>query len=242
MFDIETIINEIDTNGVTVLRGLYPKESIDLWTKVSTNLEAFVLAKIKNKKPTGHIYTTHYDKERSTIKKSYNLDDIKVLEIGEGRLDINFKSIIDEVHTVIEAITSHFIKQHYVKSSGLLTSSKNSEDGQWHRDVVNIDGDPDDDGNYDDSNMVHNMKPFYFTVLIPLIPLNDTNGSTEFIQGSHKLTYEESINNKHIQFNTNIGDVIIFDGRIFHRGRANNSENDRYVLYNIIHRDWYTEL
>ena len=36
------------------------------------------------------------------------------------------------------------------------------------RDTINSrDGDADEEGNYDDSNMVHNMNPFYFTILMP---------------------------------------------------------------------------
>jgi hypothetical protein len=240
MLDIKSLINEVDTNGVAVVRDLYPKKEIGLWSKVCSDLKGYILQQIVTRPPESYIHTTHYDKEISTIKKSYSLDDIRVLEVDKGRLDISFKSMIDEVHKIIEAITTHFIKEKYIKSSGLLISSTNADEGVWHRDVVNVDGDPEDDGSYDDSNMVHNMKPFYFTVLIPLIPLNETNGSTEFILGSHKQTYEESRNNKHIQFNTNIGDVIIFDGRIFHRGRANKGD-ERYVLYNIIHRSWYIE-
>ena len=72
-------------------------------------------------------------------------------------------------------------------------------------------------------------------------PLELENLKWIIITRSHRLTYKESIQNKHIQFNTNIGDAIIFDGRIFHRGRANNSEEDRPVIYNMIHRNWYTE-
>ena len=85
------------------------------------------------------------------------------------------------------------------------------------------------------------MSPFYFTILIPLVNLNKLNGTPEFIIGSHKKTYKESKKDIHEQFNVNIGDAIIFDGRIFHRGRANNSDNSRPIIYIVIHRNWYTE-
>jgi ectoine hydroxylase-related dioxygenase (phytanoyl-CoA dioxygenase family) len=44
--------------------------------------------------------------------------------------------------------------------------------------------------------MVHNFEPFYFNVLLPLVRLTKENGSTEFILGSHKSTYNESIDKK----------------------------------------------
>jgi len=49
------------------------------------------------------------------------------------------------------------------------------------------------------------------------------------------------INQVHRQFDTKLGDAIIFDGRIFHRGRENKTNLDRPIIYNMIHRDWYVE-
>ena len=58
----------------------------------------------------------------------------------------------------------------------------------------------------------------------------------------NRFTYEEAKENEHIRIDTQIGDIIIFDGRIFHRGRENKSNESRPILYNIIHRSWYVEL
>ena len=138
-------------------------------------------------------------------------------------------------------VINNFITKQYSTTWGLLTSDVNSDNGPWHRDVVNIDGESDKLGNYNDYNMVHNFKPFYFTILIPLVNLNKNNGTPEFIKGSHKLTYNESLKSDHLRFDTQLGDVIIFDGRIFHRGCANQSNIPRPVLYNVVKRNWYVE-
>jgi ectoine hydroxylase-related dioxygenase (phytanoyl-CoA dioxygenase family) len=243
MLDIEPIINNLNINGVSVIPGLYSKSQIDELSQMAQNTYHKTISELSNSNPTpsNYLYYTNYDKEYCDTKNIYDLDKVKVLEVVKGRYDISYKQEPREVHPVIEKITNHFIKTQYNKTWGLLPSRVGSHDGPWHRDVVNIDGDADEDGVYDDHNMVHNMNPFYFNIIIPLVKLNRINGTPEFIQGSHRLTYKESIQNKHIQFNTNIGDAIIFDGRIFHRGRANNSEKDRPVIYNMIHRNWYTE-
>ena len=55
------------------------------------------------------------------------------------------------------------------------------------------------------------------------------------------MTYKDTIGKEHIRMDTEIGDIVIFDGRIFHRGCANHSETPRPVLYNMIHRNWYIE-
>lgn len=243
MLDIEPIINNLNIDGVSVISGLYSKSQIDELRQMAQNTYNITISELSNSNPTptDYLYYTNYDKEYCDTKNIYDLDKVKVLEVVKGRYDISYKQEPRKVHPVIEKITNHFIKTQYNKTWGLLPSSVGSHDGPWHRDVVNIDGDADEDGVYDDKNMVHNMNPFYFNIIIPLVKLNRINGTPEFIQGSHRLTYKESIQNKHIQFNTNIGDAIIFDGRIFHRGRANNSEEDRPVIYNMIHRNWYTE-
>lgn len=55
------------------------------------------------------------------------------------------------------------------------------------------------------------------------------------------MTYDEAKNKEYIRMNLDLGDIIIFDGRIFHRGRENKSDKPRPVLYNIVHRSWYME-
>ena len=59
------------------------------------------------------------------------------------------------------------------------------QDGPWHRDTYNLNGESNPDGTYDDS-LVMKLKPFYYTVLIPLDDITEENGRTEFITGSHR--------------------------------------------------------
>jgi ectoine hydroxylase-related dioxygenase (phytanoyl-CoA dioxygenase family) len=88
------------------------------------------------------------------------------------------------------------------------------------------------------------MPPFYYTVLIPLVDLNDENGSTVFIPGSHKLSHDEAKDLPRRQFDVAAGSVIIFDGRIFHYGPANKVESGetRVVLYQVYHSAWYYDV
>ena len=48
-----------------------------------------------------------------------------------------------------------------------------------------MNGESNFDGTYDDS-LVMKLKPFYYTVLIPLDDITAENGNTEFITGSHR--------------------------------------------------------
>ena len=235
------IINQLKENGVAILKNLYTIPQI-------TNLENYYKdlnnLDFNNFKKSKYIYKTHFDKERVYSKNFYINSEIEAIEITKGRYDIYYKNCYMNLHTKVFEIMNHFMNpENRNHKWGYLTSSMQSDNGHWHRDTVNICGDADENGMYDDSAMVHNFNPFYFTVLIPLVPLTLENGTPEFIKGSHKMTYQEiqEKNNKHLRFETEIGDAIIFDGRIFHRGCENKSNLDRPVLYNMIQRDWYHE-
>jgi len=235
-------VNDLDKIGVAVVKSVYKYDEIIALQKLANQTHQKVLESIsKNPKYKEYKYYTHFDKERCSIKKNYKIENLDILEIVKGRYDINCELFSKSVNTKIMDIINSFISKQYSITCGLLTSDVNSNNGPWHRDVINIDGESDKLGNYNDLNMVHNFQPFYFTILIPLVDLNATNGTPEFIEGSHKLTYRESLKSKHLRFNTELGDVIIFDGRIFHRGCENNSNKPRPVLYNVIKRNWYVE-
>ena len=241
---MKDIINTLITDGIAVIKNAYTLKQIEDLKQFSNELYE-PLKNLQNnnlslKKET-YTYETHFDIERVYKKNVYYLDNRQAIEVVKGRYDISYNTCNKDIHTLTNDVISHFMKKkNRFCSWGLLTSSKNSKDGHWHRDTVNLNGEADEEGKYDDKPML-NLEPFYFTVLIPLVPLNKKNGTPEFIKGSHKLTYKESINKEHLRIDTELGDIIIFDGRIFHRGCANHSQEDRPVLYNMIHRKWYVE-
>ena len=251
--NIDSILNTLEIDGVCLLKNIFTKNELKTIYNTAINIENNINKTLKTKDiPYSYYkYITLYDKEIIHHKKLYKIDNTDILEISNGLYDVNLETPNNSFNfknDIIETIINKIIKKNYNSKVGLLTSSSKSDFGPWNRAVVNIDGDSDDNGNYNDYNMVHNMSPFYFTVLVPLVKLDKNNGSTEFIKGSHKLTYNEikdkNIENKNIeniQFETEIGDIIIFDGRIFHRGCENKSDESRPIIYNIIYRDWYNE-
>ena len=77
---------------------------------------------------------------------------------------------------------------------------------------------------------------------MPLVELTPNNGSTELVQGSHRLTYAETKDKPYLQFRIAPGSAIVFDGRIFHRGHRNKSSESMPVLYQVYTRDWYNDI
>jgi ectoine hydroxylase-related dioxygenase (phytanoyl-CoA dioxygenase family) len=236
-------IEDLKRDGVTILKSVYNKKEInelnDYTLSVETEVNTSINTNTINSKK--YKYYSLFDKEYCHEKIEYKLSKYNIIEVAKGRLDIEIINQDIYLHKKIKNIIHHFFTKHYTSHMGILTSQSMSDTGIWHRDVVNICGESDKNGNYDDSKMVHDFEPFYFNVLLPLVPLNNENGSTEFILGSHKTTYNESIDKKRVQYNTDIGDVIIFDGRIFHRGRENKTNMPRTIIYNVYHRSWYND-
>lgn len=86
------------------------------------------------------------------------------------------------------------------------------------------------------------LPAFYYTVLIPLVPMTMENGATEFIPGSHKMPCQEAIDSdQRFHAVAEPGSIVVFDGRICHRGLSNESPDDRTVLYMVWTKKWYND-
>jgi len=242
---MEKNIEELKKHGVTILKSIYTKKNIEDLKATALFIETDVNTSLNSDTINSYNYNYYslFDKEYTHEKKAYKLPKYNIIEVAKGRLDIGIdnEDIYLHIHLKIKSIIHHFFTKHYESHMGILTSNSSSDNGLWHRDVVNICGESDKNGNYDDSKMVHDFEPFYFNILIPLVPLNKDNGSIEFILGSHNKTYSELNEKRGIQYNTDIGDIIIFDGRIFHRGRENKTNIPRTLIYNVYHRSWYND-
>ena len=92
-----------------------------------------------------------------------------------------------------------------------------------------------------DGTKLIEMDDFYYTVLIPLVAMDKVNGTTEFMLGTHKKTAGEFSKSEHKQFDVALGDVLIFNGKINHRGRTNHSTEERPVIYNVYYKGWYND-
>tara|TARA_R110000868_G_scaffold55460_10_gene172562 strand:- start:1123 stop:1944 length:822 start_codon:yes stop_codon:yes gene_type:complete len=87
------------------------------------------------------------------------------------------------------------------------------------------------------------------TLVIPLVGLNATTGSTRFFPGSHRdpeYAPDDDGNADGCGGGTapdlDPGDAILFDSRISHGGMANLSAAPRPILYCTYHRAWYRDV
>lgn len=137
----------------------------------------------------------------------------------------------------VEALLQKVLPKHRNHLGG-IHGYPGSEHQYWHRDATSLFND-----DKDSSLLTNNtyVEDYYFTVLFPLVDLNDKNGSTEFMLGSHMLSREELKDYPTTAFDVKKGDAIIFNGKINHRGRGNQSKQERPVIYNVYYKPWYND-
>ena len=89
-------------------------------------------------------------------------------------------------------------------------------------------------------------------VFLPLCDLNEENGPTAFLPGSHQRWTSDALEAEADApgsstagapaiLDVDAGDAILFDSRTQHAGGANRSQRARPVLYLVFARPWFDE-
>jgi len=148
----------------------------------------------------------------------------------------SFASIEFQRPKILADLMDRMLGSDFGSYAGALPSAGKSKDGPWHRDVYLL---------FDDETVDINLPhPHYFTVLIPLVSVGAENGATEFLLGSHKQTCRDALQqskSNSFQACAEPGSVIVFDGRVCHRGRRNATDENRTVLYMVWTKLWYND-
>ncbi len=84
--------------------------------------------------------------------------------------------------------------------------------------------------------------PIYsLTLVIPLVDMNATNGTTAFFPGSHKTIADDVPDISPVAPDVPVGSALLFDARVWHGGTPNRSAAPRPVLYNTYQRSWFRD-
>ena len=134
--------------------------------------------------------------------------------------------------SVIEAILG---KNYKVAFSGIVESLSGSVDQQWHR-----------DGNHLYDNVLI-KEPYALTCFIPLVSITEANnlGAPQFVPKSHHVMNECAIDlqgDAIMQLdNFPLGDALIFDYRLVHRGVKNISVTRRPLMYIVYAKSFWSD-
>lgn len=125
--------------------------------------------------------------------------------------------------------TQHLSKNYELDSLGVLVALAGAGDQNRHTDGIL----------FIDVRLDGLLPPVAIALAMPLVPMDEVNGRTEFWRGSHRQGAAEGA----ADFAPVVqpGSAILWDFRIHHRGLANHSDRPRPVLYAVFCRNWWAE-
>ena len=266
-YDLGGLVEALEKDGVVVLPNVFSRNQIESFRRAHEENFATVESLVSEQRrqpPPLKPYRHDFDKKRYYLMPHYEIQEEKtgewkeVIEISPGRLDYTFgmnggrcddgsssgRDDDDDAFgsaefqrpKILAELMQRLLRADFQSYAGTLTSAGKSSEGPWHRDTYLL---------FDDETIDIRLPPYYFTVLIPLVAVDDQNGATEFLKGSHKQTCREALDllqhQPSFQPCASPGSVIVFDGRICHRGGQNQTEEHRTVLYQVWTKMWYND-
>lgn len=93
--------------------------------------------------------------------------------------------------------------------------------------------------NNDEANAA--IPPYAFTILIPLIDLNEECGGTQLWEGTHRLPANASPEGESEVIYTKAGSILLFDYRTYHGGMPCNADHGRPMLYMSYTMPWFVD-
>jgi hypothetical protein len=99
-------------------------------------------------------------------------------------------------------------------------------------------------GNQSAASSLSVLPPFAITVVIPLVELNEVNGTTRVWPGTHLTPDEDPVTNSGVRADpmAKLGDCYLMDYRLKHRGLPNRSGGIRPIIYNVYYRPWFRDV
>jgi hypothetical protein len=127
--------------------------------------------------------------------------------------------------------------------SGVVLATGNGDEGGTAGGGADAGGDQSwhtDGGHLHDEDGAGPQLPCHcLNVFVPLVPIHETNGATQFVLGTHRkdCTTMDSA----AALLCAAGSAILFDYRCLHRGSANTTTEDRPVLYFTYAKPWFVD-
>lgn len=118
------------------------------------------------------------------------------------------------------------------ESFGVISSFPGADIQKLHSDSPHL---------FDDACIAPTLPPFALTISIPLVDVNATNGSTEFLKGTQRGILAPASTEGMVWRSVPRGDCMIWDYRVRHRGQPNNDHEPRPMLYATACRQFWQD-
>ena len=173
---------------------------------------------------------------------------------GPFRLDLRLGAALESppFDLPLDAIWPHVRtalgEDAILRRRGLVVGLPGASDQAYHADAPRVP--PDVWAEHESTAEV--QAAHSLVVFLPLCDLNEENGPTAFLPGSHQRWTSDALEAEAdapgsstagapAMLDVDAGDAIIFDSRTQHAGGANRSQRARPVLYLVFARPWFDE-
>jgi hypothetical protein len=136
-------------------------------------------------------------------------------------------------HPALETLFDETLGEDWVyESFGVISSFPGATLQRLHADDSHL---------FEGSDLDGKLPAYALTISIPLVTVNEVNGGTEFLLGTHRMPDKASFPGEAVTSSLQPGDCMIWDFMIRHRGQANNSAHARPMLYVTACRPFWTD-
>ncbi len=94
---------------------------------------------------------------------------------------------------------------------------------------------------FPDTQWHHTLPPFATQIIVPLIPLDESSGTTRVYKGTHRTPTDTAEDSAHQDPKVPLGGAVITDYRCAHRGLGNRGSVVRPILTLIYNRPWFRD-
>jgi len=233
-------LEELDDKGFTVVPEIFTPEEVEQLQKEYLKIKQRTTEIIDTIPPRPRVW----EETGKMVQSQYWKTDTEVmLQAGVGRYDCwkGFSNGILATENVrrnplISKLMEELLVCDYTTYQGVVLSGANSDGQYFHRDTDSL-----QNKRSCGTEMVK-LDDFYFTVLMPcLVNVTMDNGPTEFYAGSHRQPAYEFDDKTLERVCAPLGSALVFNGKLYHRGSANRSNEDRPVIYQVWHKMWYND-
>ncbi len=211
--EIDEIVYSVQRDGYTIVKGFFAKEFIEELNELTR-----IIGRTEKDAGVGHLYSEFYN------QRIYNL----------AAKDINYRHILENptLNLVLEKLferdTLHLT--YSLSSFAANTINPGTEVGFPHI----------------DSMVPDPIPPWLMRCLlaVPLVDVSVENGATRIVPGSHKECSwpRGNFEAREIPLLAEAGDILLWDGLIWHRSGANNSVNARTMLLITFAASFFREI
>jgi Phytanoyl-CoA dioxygenase (PhyH) len=247
--DVSTYSDHFDRDGFLVLRKFFYKSKLREWRRFYTNYFQEIFRVLHEK---GHTSFPLESRKRPDGSPEYAMAIGKhngfaeIVMRSPGRYELSMlrgktptneiptvQPLLDELAMIIPSLLHVDSMEDVSVDYSMIVSTAQAATQGWHSDG-------------DHYRLDEHMPCHVLNVFIPLSDVAEANGPTELIPSSHFQTRSAgTVKLRSDQLRSpvtpllNLGDILIFDYRVIHRGGPNLSESNRPLLVLTLSQKWF---